>query len=46
MAGIVNMVYCLRFHSSQTMNYGLLKFLGVNRVNVFAIFFACLLHSY
>ena len=46
MAGIVNTVYCLSFHSCQTMNYALLKFLGVNRGNVFAIFFTCLLHSY
>ena len=46
MAGIVNNVYCLSFHGRQTMNSALLKFLGVNRLNVFAVFFTCLLHSY
>ena len=38
-------VNCLSFCSCQTINYALLKFLDVNRVNVMCSPFTCLLLS-
>ena len=38
-------VNCLCFCSCETINYALLKFLDVNRVNVMCSPFTCLLHS-